>query len=245
MKIGPVERRLRSKRDAGEKLVFLLLDPEKNIKVDSIKPVVEAGVDAIFVGGSLNITTYDMDKYIISIKEYFDIPVIIFPGGLNTLSKYADAILFMSLLNSLDPYWIIGAQVTAAPLIKKLGLEVIPSAYIIYGHGGAAGHIGRALPIPYEQPYITAAYALAAEMLGMRLVYLEAGSGSPMPVSPEAVSIVANTISDPLLVVGGGIREPHIARQFVDAGADAIVIGTIAERDPKKAAEIVSTVKHR
>lgn len=245
MRIGPVERNLRSKREAGEKLVFLLLDPEKNIKVDCFKPVIEAGVDAIFVGGSLNITTYDMDEYITSIKEHYDAPVVIFPGGLNTLSKHADAILFMSLLNSLDPYWIIGVQVVAAPLIRKLGLEVIPSAYIIYGHGGAAGHIGRALPIPYEQPYITAAYALAAEMLGMRLIYLEAGSGSPSPIPPEAVSIVAKTITDPLLVVGGGIREPSIARQFVDAGADAIVIGTIAERDPEKAAKIVSTVKRR
>ena len=245
MRIGPVEKKLRSKREAGEKLVFLLLDPEKNIKVDSFRPVVEAGVDAIFVGGSLNITTYDMDEYITSIKEHYDVPVVIFPGGLNTLSKHADAILFMSLLNSLDPYWIIGAQVAAAPLIRRLGLEAIPSAYIIYGHGGAAGHIGRALPIPYEQPYITAAYALAAEMLGMRLIYLEAGSGSPSPVPPEAVNIVAKTITNPLLVVGGGIREPSIARQFVDAGADAIVIGTIAERDPKKAAEIVSAVKHR
>jgi len=245
LRIGPVEKRLRSKRDAGEKLVFLLLDPEKNISVDSVRPVVEAGVDAIFVGGSLNIITYDMDKYIVSLKERYDVPIVIFPGGLNTLSRYADAILFMSLLNSLDPYWIIGAQVAAAPLIKRLGLEAIPSAYIIYGHGGAAGHIGRALPIPYEQPYITAAYALAAEMLGMRLIYLEAGSGSPSPVPPEAVKIVSNTITDSLLVVGGGIREPDIARQFVDAGADAIVIGTIAERDPEKATKIVSAVKHR
>ncbi len=244
MRLGRVESRLRSILDSGEKLVFVLVDPEKPLppRLGDV-----AGLaDAVLVGGSLNITPYDMDDYIRAVRRVAPgKPVIIFPGGVNTVCREADAILFMTLMNSLDPYWIIEAQVTAAPLIKRLGLEAIPSAYIIYGHGGAAGHIGRAMPIPYEAPYIAAAYAAAAELLGARLVYLEAGSGSPRRVPDEAVKAARKGLDYAMLVVGGGIRSPADAVGVVDAGADAIVIGTVVERDPDTAAKIIEAVKHR
>ena len=153
MKLGRVERELRRKVESGEKLFFLLSDPEKPIDPRTVKLFSDAGADALLVGGSLNVTPYDIDEYIASLRrEGVKFPIILFPGGLNNIARAADAILFMTLMNSVDPYWLTGAQVAAAPLVRKLGLEPIPTAYIIVGHGGAAGHVGRALPIPYETP---------------------------------------------------------------------------------------------
>ncbi len=246
MKLGRVERELRKKVEAGEKLVFTLVDPERGVDAKVFSRVYDLGVDAVLVGGSLNVAPYDVDRVIEELKDAgVEGPFIIFPGGLNNIAAKADAILFMILMNSLDPYWLIEAQVTAAPIIRRLGLEPIPSAYIIYGYGGAAGHIGRALPIPYDRPYLVAAYAMAAEMLGLRLIYIEAGSGSPSPVPSEAIRYARASIEYPLLVVGGGIREAEKAREVLEAGADAIVIGTILEKNPEKAMEIIAAVKKR
>ncbi len=246
MKPGRVEQSLRRRLEAGEKLFLLLSDPEKPISPETVASMVDAGADAVLVGGSLNITPYDVDEYIRRLRGAgVHAPVIIFPGGLSNISREADAILFMSLLNSLDPYWLVGAQVAAAPLVKRLGLEAIPTGYVIIGYGGAAGHIGRAAPIPYETPYIAAAYAAAAELMGMRAVYLEAGSGAPRPVPPEAVAAARRAAEEVMLIVGGGIRSVDTARAAVDAGADAIVVGTMAERDPRRTLEILSAVKRR
>ncbi len=244
LKLGRVEKLLRSKVDAGERLVFVLVDPEKPVNTSVVANLVERGADAVLVGGTLNVTPYDVDEYIRGLRaKGVNAPIIIFPGGVNNIGREADAILFMSLLNSVDPYWLMGAQITAAPIIKRIGLETIPTAYIIYGHGGAAGHIGRSLPIPWETPYITAAYALAAEMMGMRLIYLEAGSGSPSAIPEKAVEYTRAVIEIPLLIVGGGIREPEKALNLVKAGAHGIVIGTVVEKKPEKAATIIEAVK--
>ena len=246
MKPGRVERSLRRKLDSGERLFLLLSDPEKPLSPSTVLRFAEAGADALLVGGSLNVTPYDVDSYIESVRDAgVELPVIIFPGGLSNIARSADAILFMSLMNSLDPYWLVGAQVAAAPLIKRLGLEAIPTAYIIIGHGGAAGHIGRAHPIPYETPYITAAYTAAAELLGMRAAYLEAGSGAPRPVPPEAVAAARKASEEIMLIVGGGIRNREAARAALQAGADAVVVGTLAEKDPAKALEVLGEVKKR
>ncbi|ABM79884.1 geranylgeranylglyceryl diphosphate synthase - conserved archaeal protein [Hyperthermus butylicus DSM 5456] len=236
MKLGKVERLLRSRVESGEKLFLLLSDPEKPISPNTVKLFEENGADVLLIGGSLNVTPYDIDEYIARLRvEGVKLPIVLFPGGLNNIAKSADAILFMTLMNSMDPYWIVGAQVAAAPIVYRLGLEAIPSAYIIVGHGGAAGHIGRALPIPYENGYIAAAYALAAEYLGARLVYFEAGSGAPKPVPVDAVAAASKVLSQALLVVGGGIREETLAAERLKAGADGVVIGTLAEKDPEKA----------
>ncbi len=246
MEPGKVERLLRGRVEAGEKLVFILIDPEKPVNPRMVRRAVEEGADAILIGGSLNVLPYDVDRTVEAIRsEGVRTPIIIFPGGVNNIAASADAILFMILMNSLDPYWVMGAQVAAAPLIKRLGLEPIPTGYLIYGYGGAAGHVGRAQPVPWQLPYMVTAYALAAEMLGLRVFYLEAGSGSPQPVPPEAVGAARKGLEISLLVVGGGIRDPDTASSIVDAGADAIVIGTIVERDPERAFKIIARVKKR
>jgi phosphoglycerol geranylgeranyltransferase len=246
LKLGRVERELRRRVEAGEKLFLLLSDPEKPLSPETVERLSSAGVDALLVGGSLNVTPYDIDEYVERLRSAgVRLPVIIFPGGLNNIARSADAILFMTLMNSVDPYWLAGAQVAAAPIVRRLGLEVIPTTYVIVGYGGAAGHIGRAMPIPYETPYIAAAYALAGAYLGSHLVYLEAGSGAPQPVPVEAVSLSRRVLDDQLLIVGGGIRSPEAARERLEAGADGIVVGTLAERDPEKTLAILSTVKKR
>ncbi|KSW11748.1 geranylgeranylglyceryl/heptaprenylglyceryl phosphate synthase [Pyrodictium occultum] len=243
---GRVERELRRKIESGEKLFLLLSDPEKPLSLEIVARFEEAGADALLVGGSLNITPYDIDEYIGKLRSGgVRLPTILFPGGVNNVARSADAILFMSLLNSLDPYWLIGAQVSAALLVKRLGLEAIPTAYIIVGHGGAAGHVGRAQPIPLDNIYVVSSYAAAAELLGFHAIYVEAGSGSPRPVPPEAVRYARTAAEEPILIAGGGVREPEHARRLVEAGADAIVVGTLAEKQPEKALKLLSYVKRR
>ncbi len=242
--MGRVESLLRRRREAGERLFFLLSDPEKPIPPGVVRRFEEGGADALLVGGSLNVTPYDVDAYVASLREEgVRLPVIIFPGGVSNVARSADAILFMTLLNSLDPYWLIGAQVAAAPIVKKLGLEAIPTGYLIVGHGGAAGHVGRALPVPVENSYLAAAYAAAAELMGLRFLYVEAGSGSPVPVPPEAVAAARRGGESLFLIAGGGVRTGEHARRLIEAGADALVVGTLAERDPEKAFEVLSEAK--
>ncbi|MCE4617081.1 MAG: geranylgeranylglyceryl/heptaprenylglyceryl phosphate synthase [Desulfurococcales archaeon] len=209
----------------------------------------QAGTDAILVGGSTNIIPEVLDNLVLDIKRETGLPVILFPGNINGLSRNADAVLFLSLLNSLDPYYISGVQVQAAPIVLRMGIEVIPTAYIIIGYGGAVGHVGRAHIIPWEKPSLVASYALAGIMMGMKAVYLEAGSGSPRPISSEAVKmtrlLLESYTDDFLLIVGGGIRDAETARSIIEAGADAIVTGTILEENVDRAVEIVNAVKSR
>ncbi len=227
-------------------LHLALLDPDKTNpdQAASISKYLESiGTDAILIGGSLGVDPGHTRKIIDNIHKASSLPVIIFPGDLTNISSNADAIFFMSLLNSDDPYYLFGAQVQGALLVKRYGLEPLPTGYIIIGYGGAAGFIGKARPIPWEQPLIAAAYAMAAEMLGMRFIYLEAGSGSPRPVPPEIIRSVRQSVSKAFLIVGGGIKEASDAVSAVSAGADAIVTGTLVERDPGKIEGIVRAIK--
>ena len=243
---GRVEQYLRSARQQ-EILHFALVDPEKVNDLNKLKSILEnlvsAGTNAILIGGSLSVTGYDIDP-IIDIVEELGVPSILFPGSVAGLSPRADAILFLSLLNSENTYYVIGAQVYAAPLIKRFGIEVLPTAYLIVGYGGAAGYMGFARPLPYEKPEIGAAFALAAKYLGMRYLYLEAGSGAPQPIPDEFVRYIRSTVEDDLfIIVGGGIRDPETAYRIACSGADAIVTGTVIERNPQRAIEIVKRIK--
>jgi len=224
-----------------------LLDPEK-VDLTTVGPLVDraekAGTAAIMVGGSTVASSRDLDEVIQVIKKHVKVPIILFPNNISGISPYADAIWFMSLINSSNPYFLMGAQALGAPLVKKYKLETMPMGYIIIGSGGAAGLIGRANGISYDKPEIAAIFALAAQYLGMRFVYLEAGSGAEQPVPPSMVSAVRETI-DCTLIVGGGIRSGKVAAELAKAGADIIVTGTLVEQgegNMDKIKEIVDTL---
>jgi len=189
----------------------------------------ELGVDAIMVGGSTGAEGEVLDNVVRSIKDNSSLPVILFPGSHGGISRYADAIFFMSLLNSRNPFFITGAQALGAFTVKKFGIEPIPMAYIVVEPGETVGWVGDARPIPRHKPKLAAAYALAGQYLGMRLVYLEAGSGAPEPVPEEMVRVVKSVIDVPL-IVGGGIKSGEQAKKLIKSGADIIVTGTAIEK---------------
>jgi phosphoglycerol geranylgeranyltransferase len=246
--MGQVEKYLLEKIKQEGAIHLTLIDPDKESPESGAKVAREAesgGTAAIMIGGSTATSTQHVDALITAIKKVTKIPVIIFPSNVFSVSQYADAIWFMSLLNSYNPYFIIEAQALGAPLIKKYNLEPLPMGYIIVGEGGTAGYIGQAHPIPYNRPEIAALYALAAQYLGMRFVYLEAGSGAKHPVPPEMVAKVRQLI-DITTVVGGGIRTGTDAAKIVEAGADAIVTGTVVEKTvsvTQKISEITNGIR--
>jgi len=231
--IGKVEQYLLDKIKEDGCIHITLVDPDKSSGHDCAVIAHEAengGTAAIMVGGSTLAASEDLDVAVQRINEKVDIPVILFPNGPTGISKYADAIWFMSLLNSQNTYYIIDAHVISAPLIKRYGLEAIPMGYIIAGEGCVAGYIGQARLISYRHPELAVGYSLAAEGLGMRFVYLEAGSGAKEPIPPKMVGAVKKHLGIPL-IVGGGIRSPEAAAAASGAGADAIVTGTLVEEE--------------
>ena len=173
--VGPVEKYLLEKIEKEGPIHMTLVDPEKVTPPSASRVVKEAeacNTAAIMVGGSTSVFTSQLDKIVKAMKESVEIPVILFPNNITGISRYADAIWFMSLLNSSDPYFLMGAQVLGAPIIKKFGLEPIPLGYIVVGEGGAVSVVGKAVPIPYNKPELAAVLALAAEYFGIRFVYL-------------------------------------------------------------------------
>ena len=230
--MGRVEEYLLDKIEREGALHITLIDPEKMSPEEAKEVAVEAeegGSSAIMVGGSTLVSNQDLDEAVKAIKSGVEIPVILFPNNISCISRFADAIWFMSLLNSSNTYYLIEAQALTAALIKKYKLEAIPMGYIIVGEGCAAGYIGHARFINYDHPEIAVGYALAAVHLGMRFIYLEAGSGAKDPIPPEMISQVKKAIERPL-IVGGGIRDALAAERAVRAGADIIVTGTLVEQ---------------
>jgi phosphoglycerol geranylgeranyltransferase len=222
-----------------------LLDPEKKSGYDcaSIAKQAEAGGSAaIMVGGSTVASGVEMEDAVKRIKAVVKLPVIIFPNNISSITGAADAIWFMSLLNSSNTYYLIDSQAIGAPMVKKLGIESLPMGYIIIGYGGAAGYVGQARVIPYERPELAVAYASAAELLGMRYIYLEAGSGAPQPVTPQMIAAVRKYCSG-TLIVGGGIRDPKAAVAAKKAGAQIIVTGTLVEEEAKVTERISEITK--
>lgn len=208
-----------------------LIDPDRQLPSDAVslaQEAVAAGTDAIMVGGSTGVTQGRVDATVSAIKDSVHVPVILFPASATDLSPRADAVYFMSLLNSRETRYIVGEQRVAAGVVKAWGLEAIPMAYLIVAPGMRAGEIGKADLLPRDNPTLAVQFALAAEMFGMKLVYLECGSGAPEPAPPALVRAVRNAIGIPLLV-GGGIRTPEDAAEVARAGADIVVTGTIAE----------------
>ncbi|MDO8056361.1 MAG: geranylgeranylglyceryl/heptaprenylglyceryl phosphate synthase [Candidatus Hermodarchaeota archaeon] len=206
-------------------------DPAKQSSTEAAqiaKLAEAAGTSGIMVGGS---TAFGMlDDSLNQIKAEVDIPVILFPGNVTGLSRFADAIFFMSLLNSRTTYWMIDAQTLGARYIKAFDLEPISMGYLIVQPGGTAGFVGDARLIPRDKPEIALGYALAAQYMGFQLVYLEAGSGADNAVPLPMIKLVASKLEIPL-AVGGGINTPSQAAAVAEAGADIIVQGTIIERN--------------
>ena len=230
--MGRVESYLKSQLKKKNALLFVLIDSEiSNLKpsMKLAKSVEKIGASAILVGGSSASNQFDMAEVIKSLKKSVKIPIILFPGNVTGIVPKADAILFSSLLNSENPYFISQAQALGALNVMKFGLEALSTAYLVIGEGTSAWFVGSARGIPFEKSNIAAMYALSAQYLGMKFVYLEAGSGSSSPVRPEMVKAVRKVFKG-FLMVGGGIRDTGTARRLAKAGADALVIGTLTEK---------------
>ncbi len=219
---------------AGKKGLAVLIDPD-NYNPEKIKAVAgisnDNHVDFFFVGGSLTFSS--IDETISVLKDYTDLPVILFPGSVMQVSKKADAILFISLISGRNPEFLIGQHVVAAPEIRKTGLEVIPTAYILIENGKRTSveYMSSTVPIPASKPEIAVATAMAGEMLGFKLTYLEAGSGASQTVGLNLIKQVKSNIQTPLLV-GGGIKSADQMADIYKAGADIVVAGNAIEEDP-------------
>lgn len=223
----------------------VLLDPDKlnsDSLAERIASVNNSSVDYIFVGGSL-ISTDNMNMVLSELAAKTAVPKILFPGNSLHVHQGADAILLLSLISGRNPEFLIGQHVIAAPLLKRSGLEILPTGYILVdgGRPTTVSYISNTTPVPADKPDVAAATALAGEMLGLHYIYLDAGSGALFPVREEMIRMVKNTISVPL-IVGGGIRTPEEARKALSAGADVIVVGNAIEKDPALLSQISDTV---
>ena len=222
---------VKAKKGAG---YLILIDPDK---IESatlpgfVRDATAAGVDGFLIGGSLLLSN-EVDKILQLIKSSTTRPVIIFPGSLFQVSPFADAILFLLLISGRNPDHLIGNQVIASPIIKRMGLEAISTGYMLIeaGKTTSAEYMSNTRPIPHNKADIAVAHALAAEYIGMKMLYLDAGSGADFPVPNEMIQKIATYCSLPMMI-GGGIRTPDVAREKVKAGASFIVTGTINEQN--------------
>jgi phosphoglycerol geranylgeranyltransferase len=245
--LGPIERYLLEKIKSDGTIHMTLIDPEK-VTVDAAVKVAlssrSSGTTAIMIGGSTFVSQSHLDEVVKAIKEVVNLPTILFPNNVTGISSHADAIWFMSLLNSVDPYFLIGAQILGAPLVKKFKIEPLSMGYVIVGEGGTAGIVGKAITVPYNKPELAAVHALAGQYLGMHFIYLEGGSGASNPVPPEMIYASKQLIDVPL-IVGGGIKTKEQAVAAASAGADVIVTGNLTESSDanERISQIISAIK--
>lgn len=227
---------LKLRHQQGKKSIAVLIDPDKAEDTNRLQQLIhlasENCIDFFFVGGSL-ITTTNMSLVINQIKESVNIPVVLFPGNSLQLDPAADAILFLSLISGRNPDLLIGQHVIAAPLIKSNKMEVMPTGYMLINSGKttSVAYISNTTPIPDDKYSLAACTAMAGEMLGLQLIYLDAGSGAEKEVSAKMIAAVRNSVDVPL-IVGGGINTTQKALAALEAGADMIVIGNALEKDP-------------
>ena len=221
--------KVRQDRGAG---YFVLLDPDKNdrkLLPSFVRDATEAGVDGFLIGGSLMLSN-ELEEHLQTIKQNTSVPVLIFPGGVMQVSPLADAILFLVLISGRNPEYLIGNQVIAAPIVRRSGLEAISTGYMLIESGNmtSAEFMSNTKPIPREKSDIALAHALAGEIIGMKLLYLDAGSGAQRSVPEEMLQAISRRCTLPI-IVGGGIRTPDKARKKVEAGASFVVTGTVTE----------------
>ncbi|HQV52158.1 MAG TPA: geranylgeranylglyceryl/heptaprenylglyceryl phosphate synthase [Flavobacteriales bacterium] len=235
-----------SAKNTGRKLLAVLIDPDFGQDEARLERTVQnacmAKADLLFVGGSL-LTSAAFNRCVELVKQWSDRPVVLFPGSPAQLSKHADAVLLLSLISGRNPELLIGHHVTAAPTLKAMGIETIPTGYMLVDGGKptTVSYVSQTLPIPRDKPGIAACTALAGEMLGLRTIYMDTGSGAEFTVSPEMIAAVRNSVDLPI-IIGGGIRDAKTARALCTAGADVLVIGTAFEEDPERIFEMREAV---
>ena len=243
--LSAIEKRFRQKRSA----YWILLDPDdfSPKRAAALSRMAEScGVDAVLIGGSL-LHTRSFDAFVKAIRSAVSIPVMLFPGDATQLSRHADALLYLSLVSGRNPAFLIGEHVKAAPRIRRLGIEPIATAYLLVESGAVTSvqSASKTRPLPRRSPQAAASHALAAQFMGMKLVYLEAGSGAPRTVPLDMIRKVRAGIDIPL-IVGGGIRDAKTARKILEAGADIIVTGNMLRKSggEKIMREIAETVRN-
>jgi phosphoglycerol geranylgeranyltransferase len=231
----------------GSKQLAVLIDPDsvadESLLADTCKMCNTAGVDLILVGGSL-ITNGFFERCIQIIKQHTSIPVVLFPGNIMQVDPQADAILLLSLISGRNPDMLIGKHVLAAPALKKSELEIIPTGYMLIDGGNitSVSYMSNTTPIPADKSSIAACTAMAGEMLGLKLIYMDAGSGANHAIPEALIKEVKQNISIPVFV-GGGIRTPEAAVAACKAGADVVVVGNAIEKDPSLIKRLVDAVK--
>jgi phosphoglycerol geranylgeranyltransferase len=236
---------IKSNTQQDKKMLAVLIDPDRFTDGEKgllfIRNCEEAAIDFFYLGGSL-LTKGDTEKTLNFIKKHSGIPVILFPGDIMQVSERADALLFLSLISGRNADLLIGKHVAAAPFIKKANLETIATGYMLIdcGEPTTVSYISQTFPIPYHKPEIAVSTAMAGEMLGMKMIYADGGSGASKIISLEMIHALKSNISVPL-VIGGGIKTPEEAMAIWKAGADIIVIGTSFENNP----EMIASFKTR
>jgi phosphoglycerol geranylgeranyltransferase len=249
LSIGKVEKYINDEISKKGGLLFALVDP---IDYKDPKAAIsvgiqssESGADVVLIGGSMGVQGELLDTVTKEIKDKASVPVVLFPGNIGTVTKYADAVYFMSLLNSRNPYWISQAQMLAAPMVKKMGIEALPVGYIVIEPGGTVGWVGEAKLVPRDKPQIAAALALSAQLSGFRFVLTDCGSNPANGHIPTTmVGAVAKSLDIPY-IVGGGVRTPSEASSVIAAGADCIQVGTALESGgdvKKKVSELAKAI---
>jgi phosphoglycerol geranylgeranyltransferase len=229
----------------GKKSFAVLLDPDKlnlDILQEKIDAINSAAVDYIFVGGTI-IGTDFMDTLLLQLQEKTFVPKIIFPGNGLHINNKADGILYLSLISGRNPEFLIGQHVVSAPILKRSKLEILSTGYILVDGGKptTASYISNTAPLPNDKPEIAVATAVAGEMLGLKLIYLDAGSGAQIPVSESIIQAIKKHTDTPL-IVGGGINSLQKASKALAAGADIIVVGNAIEENPNFLFEMASLV---
>jgi len=236
---------LTEKKRLGRKSFAVLIDPDKvnTTVLDELVALATASqVDYFLVGGSLVISNH-LDECVQHLKNKSNIPVILFPGSPSQVSRYADALLYLSLISGRNPELLIGQHVVSAPAVRQSGLEIMSTGYIVIDGGAptTVSYISNAAPVPADKNEIAMCTAMAGEMLGMKLIYMDAGSGARRPISESMIESAARSIHTPL-IVGGGITDPEKAYLNCKAGADVIVVGNAIEKDPALIGEMSAAV---
>ncbi len=241
-----VLKTLKDYKERQKKSFALLIDPDNVDELECIELLHLAestSVDFLLIGGSL-ITGNNLGRIVEICKSHSQIPVILFPGSSLHIDTEADAILFLSLISGRNPDFLIGQHILAAPILKRSRLEILPTGYMLVDTGKqtTVSFISNTTPIPYDKPDVAACIAMAGEMLGLQIIYMDGGSGAEKPISPQMISAVRKAVDTPL-IIGGGINSPEKVQMALKAGADVIVVGNAIEKDTQLIHKITQTIR--